>query len=226
MGRPEYDLIIFDCDGTLADSEELNNAALLLILHEFGLTQYTREHALSDFVGRTVSNILLGIQMETGFNFPDDAVQRYVRKVQEMQLTDLRPVVNALDFVEKSSRHFKICVGSNGERSNVLNSLKICGFDRFFSKENTFTKIQVEQGKPAPDLFLYAAEQMGMIDPARCLVIEDSESGVAAGVAAGMTVWGFTGVSHDQKTAQEKLEQAGAARIFHDFIHIQDSLGL
>lgn len=221
-----FDLIIFDCDGTLTDSEELNNAAFLQVLHGLGLTQYTRERAMSEFVGRTVSNILLGIQMETGFEFPPDTVARYIRTVQTMQQTDLRAIPYALELVEKCATNFKICVGSNGERTNVMNSLKICGFEKYFNEQNIFTKIQVAEGKPAPDLFLFAAEQMGGIDPARCLVLEDSESGVMAGVSAGMNVWGFTGASHDKKIAHERLQKAGAARVFDDFIHIGDALGL
>ncbi len=219
-------LIIFDCDGTLVDSEELNNLAFMKVLHALGLTQYSREYCLTHFTGLTVSNILLKIQMETGFVFPDDTVPRYIRNVQEMQQTDLRSIPYATDLVEKASAGFKVCVGSNGERTNVINSLKLCGLDRFFTEENIFTKIQVSNGKPAPDLFLYAAEQMGMIDPARCLVIEDSESGVTAGVAAGMTVWGFTGVSHDKENIRERLKKAGAVQIYDDLIHIGDALGL
>ena len=88
-----------------------------------------------------------------------------------------------------------------------------------------FTKIQVKHPKPAPDLFLFAALQMG-VSPERCVVIEDSVAGVRAGVAAGMTTFGFTGASHDAQKQEKILESAGAAAVFPRLIHIQERLTL
>jgi beta-phosphoglucomutase-like phosphatase (HAD superfamily) len=94
-----------------------------------------------------------------------------------------------------------------------------------FTPDTVFTKIQVKNPKPAPDLFLYAAAQMGA-DPERCLVIEDSTTGVRAGVAAGMTTWGFTGSNHDPAKQAQNLQSAGAHAVFERLIHIQERLGL
>lgn len=220
-----FDLIIFDCDGTLTDSEYVNNQALLDVLHEDGFTQYTLDHAYRYWLGNTITSIGLMIQMETGRMMPEDLVPRYIARVAHLQQTDLKPVDGALDLVAKAKEKFKICVASNGERGNVLKSLEMTGLMQSFSTETVFTKIQVKNPKPFPDLFLYAASHMGA-DPSRCLVIEDSVAGVTAGVAAGMTVWGFTGSSHDPEKQEKNLKSAGAQAVFPRLIHICEKLGL
>lgn len=221
----DFDLIIFDCDGTLTDSEYLNTQAFLKILEEDGITGYTLEHAYKHWMGLTISNILLSIQMETGKNLPDNINMRYVRRVAQMQETHLRPVEGALKLVMAAKKKFKICVASNGERANVLSSLEQTGLMVNFTPETVFTKIQVKNPKPFPDLFLFAARSMGA-DPARCLVIEDSGAGVAAGRAAGMTTWGFVGAAHDPKEQEKTLKSAGAHLVFERLIHIREKLGL
>lgn len=221
----EFDLIIYDCDGTLTDSENLNNSALLEVLHAEGFTEFDMNYAYKNWVGTTVSNILLSIQMATGRMPPEGTVQKYMARVAELQLSGLMPVEGALELVPASRKKYKICVASNGERRNVIESLKITGLMDNFTEDSVFTKIQVKNPKPYPDLFLYAAEKMGIL-PDRCLVIEDSGAGVRAGVAAGMTVYGFTGSSHEPAKHEEYLKAAGAHKIYTRLIHIQDDLGL
>lgn len=221
-----FDLIIFDCDGTLTDSEYLNNQALLDVLHEEGLTHYTLDHAYKTWVGTTVSSILLAIRVETGRDLsPQDIVPRYIKRVAELQKTALKPIEGALELVAAAKTKFKICVASNGERSNVLESLELTGLMPSFTPETVFTKVQVKNPKPAPDLFLYAAAQMD-VDPELCVVIEDSTTGTRAGVAAGMTTWGFSGSNHDPARQAQNLQSAGAHAVFERLIHIQDRLGL
>lgn len=221
-----FDLIIFDCDGTLTDSEYLNNQALLDVLHEEGLTHYTLDHAYKTWVGTTVSSILLAIRVETGRDLsPQDIIPRYIKRVTELQKTALKPVEGAPELVAATSKNFKICVASNGERSNVIDSLEKTGLMTYFTPETVFTKVQVKNPKPAPDLFLYAAAQMG-VEPERCVVIEDSTTGTRAGVAAGMTTWGFSGSNHDPAKQAENLKAAGAHAVFDRLIHIKDRLGL
>jgi len=222
---PDFDLIIFDCDGTLTDSEGVNNGAFMQILREDGFPAYDQEHVEKHWTGKTASNILLMLQMETGIVPSDDFVMRYVRRVSELQKTDLRPVEGASALVAAAKAKFKICVASNGERSNVLRSLELTGLMGNFTEPTVFTKIQVKNPKPHPDLFLYAASQMGVI-PERCLVIEDSASGVHAARAAYMNVWGFIGAAHDPGKQEETLKSAGAHEVFSRLIHIQGRLGL
>ena len=221
----DFDLIIFDCDGTLTDSEYVNNSAMIEILQEEGVTQYDLSHAYKYWVGTTVSGILLQIQMETGKQFPKNFLKRYISRVAQLQKTSLRTVEYAPELVAVAKTKFQICVASNGERNNVLSSLEQTGLMVNFTPETVFTKIQVKNPKPFPDLFLFAARSMGA-DPARCLVIEDSGAGVAAGRAAGMTTWGFVGAAHDPKEQEKTLKSAGAHLVFERLIHIREKLGL
>jgi HAD superfamily hydrolase (TIGR01509 family) len=220
-----FDLIIFDCDGTLTDSEYVNNRALLETLAESGFTEFDLDYAYANWVGTTVSNILLNIQMQTGRVPPDDIVPRYIARVSELQKTNMKAIDGAAELVAAAKTTFKICVASNGERSNVLRSLELTGLMEHFTLDTVFTKIQVKNPKPYPDLFLFAANAMGT-DPSKCLVIEDSAAGVMAGAAAGMTVWGFTGSSHNQAKQEETLKSAGATCVFSALIHIRERLGL
>ena len=133
-------------------------------------------------------------------------------------------ILGALDFVKHVSNYFKIAVASNGMRINVVKSLEVIGVKNYFTDKYVFTRQDVENPKPAPDLFLFAAEKMG-VSPEKCLVIEDSPTGVKGGVAAGMDVYGFTGVSNDKEKQEKALKEAGAMAIFDDFIHIREALG-
>lgn len=220
-----YDLIIFDCDGTLVDSEYLNNKVSADLLNEFGLTQYTPENFMAEFAGNTWTDIRLTLEARHQTKLPDEIITTYIKRVNDALDKDLLPAKGAAGFVKICNQHYKICVGSNGERSNVLKSLTVSEFiPTYFTEENIFTRIQVPNGKPAPDLFLFAAEKMG-VAPTKCLVIEDSPTGVKAGVAAGMDVFGFVGTAHHPKIQKKKLLEAGACRVFENFIHMADALG-
>lgn len=222
----DYDLIIFDCDGTLVDSESICNQVLVDLVNKNTPIVYTLNHALDVWAGRTLSNVLKSIEKENSITFPDDMPQQYVRECNLRYPTELKAIDGAMDLVEFCHGMKKICVGSNGERQNVFDSLSLCEFSpKYFSEENIFTRIQVPVGKPEPDLFLFAAANMNAL-PERCLVIEDSPTGVEAGVAAGMDVLGFTGVSHAPSTQEKRLFEAGAKAVFTDIIHIREYLDL
>ena len=221
-----YDLVIFDCDGTLVNSEALCNQALLGLVNQYSQQHYTIHHALESWAGNTVSAVLATVEAEQSIKLPTDIAQRYVDACNAALKSDLEVVSGALDFVAKCAANTLVCVGSNGERRNVIDSLKLCDFSpKHFEEKNIFTRIQVLNGKPAPDLFLFAAEKMG-VSPTRCLVIEDSPTGAKAGIAAGMDVLGFTGVSHDLISQEKKLVDVGVRAVFSDIIHMSDYLGL
>ncbi len=215
-------LVLFDCDGTLVDSEYLNNLAMIEVLHGFGLRQYSIEHALREFVGLRFSTIIGNINRETGFVFPENAAKLYLAKVAALSAQYMKPVEGARELVEHAQHHFETCVVSNGERNNVLASLKFVGLDDLFEEEFVFTGLMAPNPKPAPDLFLLAAERKG-IAPHDCLVIEDSAAGVRAGIAAGMTVWGFWGAHGDAAYGAWLLE-AGAHRVFSTAHEISASM--
>jgi len=224
MSLEKYDLIIFDCDGTLVDSEYLNNQVAAEVLTDFGLDGYTPEKCVHDFAGRDWTTIKSIIDERHKIDLPYFVIDNFITTLQKRMETEFKTVQGSFGFVDQVAKDYKVCVGSNGERGSVIKSIVLGGFDKFFSEGNIFTKIQVEKAKPAPDLFFFAAEKMG-VEPSKCLVIEDSVSGSAAGVAAGMDVIGFTGVSHDKNKAESDLEQVGCIAIYDDFIHIAEHLG-
>lgn len=222
----DYDLVIFDCDGTLVNSEAICNQVLVDLVNQNSSMAYTLDHALDIWAGRTLVSVLESIEQENSIKFPVDMSAQYVRECKARYPTDLKAIDGALDLVGACHGRLRVCVGSNGERQNVIDSLTICNFSpRYFEESSIFTRIQVPFGKPAPDLFLFAAAKMGAA-PERCLVIEDTPTGAQAGVAAGMDVLGFTGVSHDPISQKKRLLEVGVQSIFSDIIHMRDYLGL
>jgi HAD superfamily hydrolase (TIGR01509 family) len=220
-------LTIFDCDGTLIDSELLYNTVISDLLCENGLDHYTPALCLERFTGLTLTDIRAQIEQEHKIDLASHITSDiYITRAQAQMDQGLNAIINADQLLTRSRSLGKICVASNGERSSVIKSLKMTGLYTAFDggEDHIFTKIQVEKAKPAPDLFLFAAEQMDVL-PKDCAVIEDSVAGVRAGIAAGMYVLGFTGSHHNPATHALALKEAGAHRIFSDLIHIADYLG-
>ena len=215
----EHSLIIFDCDGTLVDSETLYNTITSELLVGLGFPEYTPERCIELFAGQAWSTIKKTLENKHGDIIPSDIIERYIKIANGRMDTDLKTPNDAHNVVKTLKQDRAICVASNGERNNVIKSLDVTGLKSFFPDEHIFTKIQVPRPKPAPDLFLFAAEQMGFA-PSECLIIEDSPAGVAAAVAAGMNVIGFTGCSHDQENQESLLRNAGATQITNQLIHI------
>lgn len=210
-------LIIFDCDGTLTDSESMNNLAVVDALHECGLMQYDISFCTQNFVGMTMTAVKAFIEEREGIKMPDNFQQRFVYWAGERKKQGLEPITGAIEAVSELNRKFKTCVGSNGERSLVVTSLKMVGLFDTFGEGRIFTRIQVPKGKPFPDLFLYAAEKMGCL-PEESIVIEDSPAGVQAGVAAGMLTLGLTAAHHNAEVGANALMQAGAHQVFHNWL--------
>ena len=206
-GKP--DLIIFDCDGVLVDSEVLSCRCLADALARYGIA-LTLDQALDLFLGRSVSAVLQHYAA-LGHTIPDDFLSDLRRRVRETFAVSLKPIsdVDAV-LTTLATPH---CVASSSGLDRVSFSLKLTGLASFFG-DHLYTSEMVARGKPAPDLFLHAADKMQAV-PSRTLVIEDSVSGVMAAKAAGMTVWGFTGGSHYQaRDGRSILQAAGADRIF------------
>ncbi|KJC41196.1 HAD family hydrolase [Bradyrhizobium sp. LTSP857] len=208
-GQPEPDLIIFDCDGVLVDSELLSCRCLSEVLAEFGFDLRV-EQALDLFLGRSTAAIGQYYR-ERGEILPVDFLPRLKARVLETFAGVLQPIpgVSAVLSELKAPR----CVASSSDIDRVSLSLNVTGLASHFDSR-LYTAQMVKHGKPAPDLFLYAAEKM-KADPRRALVIEDSVSGVQAAKAAGMTVWGFVGGSHYHgRDGRAILAAAGADRVF------------
>lgn len=221
-----YDLIIFDCDGTIVDTELLYNTVISDILIEHDLVEYTPDACLEHFTGLTLANIRRVVEDKHSIDLSAILTSDlYVGRAQSEMDKGINAIAGASELLEFCKSQTKICVGSNGERSSVIKSMKLVGLYDYFGghDDHIFTKIQVDNPKPAPDLFLYAAKEMG-VAPQNCLVIEDSVAGVKAGVAANMSVIGYTGSHHDPENHISTLKSAGACAAFRSLIHIVEHL--
>ncbi len=203
------DLIIFDCDGVLVDSEVLSCHCLSAVLAGYGIDLGV-EQALELFLGRNTAAVMTHYQ-GLGRPIPERFSAEHGAGVRAAVGAELRPIEGVGAVLAALRTPF--CVASSSDLDRVSFSLSVTGLASLFGAR-VYTSQMVAHGKPAPDLFLYAADEM-RADPRRTLVIEDSLSGVAAGKAAGMTVWGFVGGSHYQsRDGRTVLYNAGADRVF------------
>ncbi|MFE9111920.1 HAD family hydrolase [Streptomyces collinus] len=211
-----YDLVIFDNDGVLVDSEPISNRLLAAYLTELGHpTSY--EESIRDYMGSAMHRIHELVLERTGQRLPADFDDVFHTRVFTAFEQELVAVAGAAEVLEKlDADGVPYCVASSGSHERIRVGHRTTGLDRWFDEERIFSSQDVGRGKPAPDLFLYAAERMG-ITPDRCVVVEDSPLGVQAAVAAGMDVYGFTAM-----TPAEKL--AGATRLFSDMGELADLL--
>jgi HAD superfamily hydrolase (TIGR01509 family) len=204
-------LIIFDCDGVLVDSEAIScrTHADVLTRHGYPITS---EQVSERFLGRSTKQANLEIETELGRKLPEayhGDLQDELFRAFEADLEAIRGIHDVLDVVTQA-----VCVASSGSHQRMQVSLGSTGlYERL--APNIFSASQVKNGKPAPDLFLFAAKEMG-VAPERCVVIEDSLAGIAGARAAGMTVFGFHGGSHCGDGHAETLRKAGADLTFAD----------
>ncbi|MDJ0465579.1 HAD family hydrolase [Streptomyces sp. H27-C3] len=203
-----YDLIIFDNDGVLVDSEPISNNILAGYLTELGHpTSY--DDSLRDYMGAAVHRVHDLVLERTGRQLPenfDETLHARIFAAFERELTPVAGVAEVLGKLVADGVPY--CVASSGTHERIRVGQMVTGLDEWFEDSWIFSAQDVGRGKPAPDLFLYAAEQMGV--PAdRCAVVEDSPLGVAAAKAAGMDVYGFTAM-----TPAERL--TGATGFFSD----------
>ena len=206
-----FELVIFDCDGVLIDSELIAAREHTLALNKAGFA-ITQADVMERFTGVASAEMYAELEAEFGRRIPEghhDEVKRNVLKAYD---SDLKPVPGIHDAL--SSLSTPKCVASSSIPAKLEAGLIVTKLHEFFAP-NIFSAVQVARGKPAPDLFLHAAKQMGA-SPARCLVIEDSPAGTRAGVAAGMTTLGFTGGGHCPPDLAQRLLDIGAAGTFSD----------
>jgi HAD superfamily hydrolase (TIGR01509 family) len=206
-----FDLIIFDCDGVLVDSEIISCRAHAATLTRHGYP-ITEDQVLQRFLGRSMRQATLEVESELGRRLPDDFDRQVYAEIFQSFATSLQATPYMAETLARIT--LPVCVASSGAPEKISASLNRVGLYHRFSP-HIFSAVQVKQGKPAPDLFLFAAEQM-KVSPGRCLVIEDSVSGIAAAQGAGMTVLGYAGGSHCRPGHAEMLSAAGAAATFDD----------
>jgi HAD superfamily hydrolase (TIGR01509 family) len=184
--RPE--LVIFDCDGVLVDSEPISIRVDALVLAEVGL-QLSEQEIVDRFVGRSPSVMRQVIERHLGHALPNDWSARTRLRYAEAFERELRPIDGIEEALDRISA--ATCVASSSEPAELAFKLKLTGlYERFAGR--IFSAAEVENGKPAPDLFLYAARRMD-VSPEACAVVEDSQYGVRAARAAGMEAFGYAG---------------------------------
>jgi len=208
-GLAKPDLVIFDCDGVLVDSELLSCQCLSETLGGLGL-EVSVDEALSLFLGRSTAAVTQYCA-DRGRPVPATFLPEWRRRLRDSFERALKPIPG-VDLL-LSDFGVRCCVASSSDLDRVTLSLALTGLAEHFGNR-LYTAQMVKHGKPAPDLFLHAAAQM-QAAPAKTLVIEDSVSGVVAAKAAGMTVWGFVGGSHYvARDGRAMLAEAGADRVF------------
>jgi HAD superfamily hydrolase (TIGR01509 family) len=206
-----FDLIIFDCDGVLVDSEVISSRAHAKMLTRHGYP-ITADQVLARFLGVPDREARMAVEAELGRSLPVD----FEAQMRQAELQFYAEDLTTIPHVGASIAAIALpkCVASSGTPEKIHHGLTSAGlYDQF--APNIFSASQVTRGKPAPDLFLFAAAQM-QAAPERCLVIEDSVAGITGALATGMTVLGFHGGSHCRPGHGDTLRAAGAALTFDD----------
>lgn len=206
------ELVIFDCDGVLIDSELISARQLIETLSAYGLDvdlAYVRRH----FLGRSYPIVLAQIRAEFGVDLPPDFEEAYRARLLAAFERELTVMPGAAEVMDRLAVPF--CVATSSSPKRAARSLEIAGLSERVG-ERLFTASEVTRGKPAPDLFLHAADRMGAA-PERCLVLEDSLNGLQAAAAAGMRVAHFTGGSHQSGDGAASAGDLGLERWFDDF---------
>ncbi|MEC4020293.1 HAD family hydrolase [Streptomyces sp. H27-D2] len=211
-----YDLVIFDNDGVLVDSEPISNKILADYLTELGHpTSY--EDSLRDYMGAAVHRIHDVVLERSGQRLPEGFDEAFHGRVFEAFRRELQPVDGVSEVLGKLvADGVPYCLASSGSHERIRVALHKTGLFESFGEERIFSSQDVGRGKPAPDLFLHAARVMG-VAPERCAVVEDSPLGVRAAVAAGMDVYGFTAMT-------PAAGLAGATGLFADMAELPQLL--
>lgn len=206
------ELVIFDFDGVVADSEGLACDVLARLATELGVPM-SRQEALDRFTGRRIGDVTAAIEHAAGRGLPDFAAELQRRTLAAFA-TDLREVPGVSRFIA-CHRHLRRCIASSSAPQRIRFSLSVLGLEADFDG-TIFSAEQVARGKPHPDIFLFAAAQM-RVEPSAIVVIEDSAGGVQAAIAARMQVIGLLAASHVTPDHAARLRAAGATLIAADY---------
>jgi len=212
-------LIIFDCDGVLVESEVIAHQLLAQMMTDLGHPMTTAE-SIQKFAGRSLGDTLSLVEAILGRRVPDHLGQEYGALLLQRLRRDLKPVNGAKEVITQLA--YRCCVASSSSFERIHLSLEVTGLAALFGS-NVFSASQVAHGKPAPDLYLFAARMLA-VSPANCIVVEDSALGVTAGRTAGMRVIGFTGGGHTTSDAAEQLAAAGAHPVISSMTELPASV--
>ena len=225
LNEQKFQAVIFDCDGVLVDSEVLAIRGERRALEEMGLV-YTPAEYVRRFVGLHDGAFISQLKEDyrTRLGAPPDDLERRVIEGRRREMPALEAITGAHKAVEAArALCFLVAVASSARTHFLENKLRRTGLWNAVAP-HAYSADLVARGKPAPDVFLYAAEKLG-VEPDKCLALEDSENGVRAGVAAGMIVWGFLGGGHVYDGHGDRLRAAGASRLVSSHAAFMDVLG-
>jgi HAD superfamily hydrolase (TIGR01509 family) len=201
--------LIFDFDGVIADSEAIANTVLAEIVTGLGHAT-TLDQSLEHYSGRRWNEVIAEIEAAIGTTLPENFSGEVKRATLERFRSDLREVSGAANFIRRFS-NIPRCIASSSSIDRLKLCLSVLGLEAKFGS-HVFSADMVARGKPHPDIFLFAAEKLG-VSPKACLVIEDSAGGIQAAVAAGMTAVGLCAASHIREGHDLRLRDAGAAHL-------------
>lgn len=211
-------LIVFDCDGVLVDSEQLAGRAYVDILADIGVD--VPDDVWADCLGLKQADIFALIERVSGRTIGEGVRARLWPRTRELFAAELKPTLGVTDFLGRLTTGR--CVASSSHPERIRFSLERTGLAGFFG-DAVFSTQMVARGKPAPDIYLFAAERMGAA-PADVVVIEDSAPGVMGAKAAGASAIGFLGGTHVGPDHETRLREAGADRIAHDWSAVERAL--
>lgn len=206
-----FEAVLFDCDGVLVDSEPITNGLLRDMLEESGWS-LTPAECMRIFVGKAVRDERALIEARTGKPLTEEWMARFYARRNQRLAAELQAIPGAVSSVAAlhASLNGRLACASGADLVKVLLQLEMVGLSRYFGKA-VFSGHDLPRSKPAPDVYLAAAAHLAM-PPAQCLVVEDTPTGVTAGVAAGATAWAYC----PDPTHGPALLQAGAQRLFTD----------
>lgn len=224
--RLPFDAVLFDCDGVLVDSEPITAEVLQIMLGELNW-RLTLEETMRLFTGKAVRDEIALIEAHTGVRIGDEWIQQFWERRNAALREQLQPVPGAPTSVRELHRLLqgRIACASGADRGKVRMQLDKAGILDCFD-ERIFSGHETPRNKPYPDVYLKAAEALG-VDPARCAVVEDSVTGVTAGEASGATVFGFSSARAVSLGLSDPraLRAAGAVTIFTDMAALPALLG-
>lgn len=217
MSGPE--LLIFDCDGVLIDSEVISAGVQSAALARYGV-KLSAEVILARFTGVPDRDMIRAIEEDHSLQLPPAYAAEVKDAIDRAYRGDLQPIEGVREAVR--AMDLPVCVASSSAPDKLKLGLAATGLLDLF-QPHVFSASQVARGKPAPDIFLFAARSCG-VSPEQCIVIEDSVAGVTAARAAGMRVIGFTGASHCGEDHAERLRDAGAQAVTARMMDIPDAI--
>ena len=216
---PRFDLVIFDCDGVLVDSEAISTRILTETLNAHGL-RVDLQHVTGTYLGCSFATVREDFFRHTGAEAPAELEARFHERLFQAYGTELRAMAGATELL--AGLGVPTCVATSSSPERADRSLALTGLLPYF-QGRVFSAAMVARGKPEPDLFLHAAQNMG-VRPERALVIEDSEPGLLAAQRAGMSVWRFVGGSHFDSRVPSPAENAAEVPVFQSMASLAAAL--